>query len=240
MVNWQSAILVIFLAIAAYAVFLAPNGPWQQSRLLKRQQFIRDYRWPPGLVDKLKAHHPTLARKDIALVQRALRQFFLAHLNSGRKYIAMPSQVVDDLWHEFILYTKEYKSFCDAAFGQFMHHSPAVVLAAEQKASNEGLRRCWVQCCREESIDPVKPSRLPLLFALDRKLKIPNGFIYHPNCEALRRGGAAGAQCGGDFHSAGIDGSTSGFETATDGSSEGSSSGDSGSDGGGSCGGGGD
>ena len=28
---------------------------------------------------------------------------------SGNKYVSMPSQIADDLWHEFILYTREYK-----------------------------------------------------------------------------------------------------------------------------------
>lgn len=49
---------------------------------------------------------PELALKDRALVARGLRQFFLAHHLSGGKFIPMPSQVVDDLWHEFILFTK--------------------------------------------------------------------------------------------------------------------------------------
>jgi hypothetical protein len=60
------------------------------------------------------------------LVTRALRQFFLAHLHSGRRYVSMSSQVADDLWHEFILCTRNYDAFCRRAFGRFVHHTPAV------------------------------------------------------------------------------------------------------------------
>ena len=110
---------------------------------------------------------------------------------SGKRHVSMPSQVADDLWHEFILYTREYDAFCRRAFGGFLHHTPAVVLS-EHRKSNEGLRRVWWYCCKYENIDPVSPTRLPLLFALDSKLKIANGFVYHPDCEELRKNGSGG------------------------------------------------
>ena len=47
-------------------------------------------------------------------------------------------------------------------------------------AANDGLRRAWFFACREEAIDPRRPTRLPLLFALDAKLGIPGGLVYSP------------------------------------------------------------
>ncbi len=41
----------------------------------------------------------------------------------------MPSQVVDDAWHEFILSTRIYGDFCRRAFGYFLHHTPAEAMA---------------------------------------------------------------------------------------------------------------
>ena len=151
-----------------------------------------------GLLERLEKHRSGFERKDSALVSRGLRQFFVAYLMSGKRYVSMPSQVADDLWHEFILYTREYDAFCRRAFGGFLHHTPAVVLS-EHRRSNEGLRRVWWYCCKYENIDPVNPTRLPLLFALDSKLNIPNGFVYHPQCEELRKNGSGAAYCGGDF-----------------------------------------
>ena len=148
----------------------------------------------------------------------------------------MPSQVADDLWHEFILSTREYSAFCREAFGGYMHHTPATVLGAD-KQTNEGLRRTWWWACKDENINPSKPSRLPLLFALDSKLGIANGFVYSPDCNALRRNGSGSAYCAGDFGSSSIDGGTDGFG---DGAGDGGSADGGGGCGGGGCGGGGD
>jgi hypothetical protein len=114
----------------------------------------------------------------------------------------------------------------------------------------------WWYCCKYENISPFRPTRLPLLFALDAKLNIPGGFIYHPQCEALRPAGAAGAiYCGGDFADVSFDGSTAGLGDTSSEASSGSTHGGSveagghgggdsgggggGGDGGGGCGGGG-
>lgn len=34
--------------------------------------------------------------------------------------------VIDEMWHIFILFTKEYREFCDTYFGYFIDHFPAV------------------------------------------------------------------------------------------------------------------
>ncbi len=33
---------------------------------------------------------------------------------------------IDDMWHEFILFTEDYTNFCDEYFGGYMHHLPSV------------------------------------------------------------------------------------------------------------------
>lgn len=236
--------MVVGYAIAGGVVALAGWIFWRSHVRYRRAEFIRRYAFPAGLFDKLAARRPGLERRDIALVSRGLRHFFLAYLNSGRQFVSMPSQVADDLWHEFILYTKNYDAFCRQAFGGFFHHSPAAVLSAEQKAGNAGLRRVWWHCCKEENINARNPSRLPLLFALDAKLQIANGFVYAADCAALRAGGRGDVYCGGDFSSSSIDGGTSGFgegaaESGIGGGSDGGSSDGGSGCGGGGCGGGG-
>ncbi len=202
-------------------------------RQARRAEFIRHYSFPKGLIEKLQGRRPGLSAKDGQLVARALRQFFLAHLASGRQFVAMPSQATDDLWHEFILYTRHYEQFCRHAFGRFMHHTPAVALGPQQQRDNTGLRRTWWHCCKDENINPRHPTRLPLLFAIDTKLGIADGFRYVPDCAALRAGGDGSVHCGGEFGSSSVDGSTDGFGDG------GGGSGSDGGDGGG-CGGGGD
>ncbi len=265
--------ILLFIAIAIFI--------WRKLRAASRADYIRTFSLPLGLFDKLRKRRPELTAKDCQLVGNALRQFFMTYLKSGHKFVAMPSQVVDELWHEFILHTKTYDRFCQQAFGRFLHHTPAVVISGDIDAggmnktggvnqaseviptgdvipsggashdgsrANIGLRRCWWYACREENINPRRPLRLPLLFALDSKLRIADGFHYLANCNSVRRNAAEGSSamyCGGDFSNASIDGSTEGFGDSSAASSGGSNSSSNnstsggGSDSGGSCGGGG-
>lgn len=177
MANWTSSIV----AIASLAVLGKVWGRWRAG---KRAAYIRSYTFPAGAFAKVQEKHPDLTAKDCDLIAQALRQYFLAYLRSGFRSVAMPSRIVDDLWHEFILCTRIYHRFCDQAFGRFMHHTPAAVLGTVE-AQNVALRRCWRYACREEGIHPRKASRLPLLFAIDGRLKVPGGFRYALDCQAL-------------------------------------------------------
>jgi hypothetical protein len=209
-------------------------GAWEMS---KRRQFARESVLPRFIAGKLREKYSHLSVSDTDLVIRGLRQFFITYLRSGKKFVAMPSQVVDVAWHEFILHTRGYESWCNVAFGKLLHHSPAEVLG-KNAARNDGLRRAWYWACKEESIDPRNPSRLPLLFALDKKLNIPGGFSYVPDCKDIDRQSGSGTQCGSEFGESGSgSGDSGGFGGSESSSSEGG--GDSGGgDSGGGCGGG--
>lgn len=195
----------------------------------RRMAYIATYAWPPGLIDRLKRQHPEFTPADITRIDAGLRQFFRAYLNGGKRSVAMPSKATDALWHEFILYTKSYDAFCQRAFGRFLHHTPAAVLRHGQKQTNEGLRRVWWQCCKEEKIDPYKPAALPLLFALDADLKIQNGYHYTPDCRSGRAQGTevtigisfGSGQCASDFSDSSIDGGTDGLGDGAGGGSDG-------------------
>ena len=229
LVLWCSLCVGLFFAVHA----------WEDSR---RRQFIREARMPHFLGSKLRQKYPQLSAGDADLVLRGLRQFFMAHLRSKRSFVSMPSQVADAAWHEFILHTKAYEAWCNAAFGKLLHHTPAEVLGRDPKR-NDGLRRTWYWACKEESINPRTPSRLPLLFALDKKFAIAGGFSYVPDCRDIDRASGSGDYCGTSFGSDG-GGEGSGDFLNFGGSESGSSNGDSGSgggesgDSGGGCGGG--
>lgn len=62
--------------------------------------------------------------------------------------------IVDEMWHNFILFTKEYQNFCTHYFGGYLHHTPsskaekmqhreqlAVDAAAIRKGFNDKLAR---------------------------------------------------------------------------------------------------
>lgn len=217
--------LSMFLALALGFAFFAALRAWEQSL---RRQFVREASLPRHLGAKLRQQYPQLGAGDVDLVLRGLRQFFMAHLRSNRSFVAMPSKVADAAWHEFILHTRGYEQWCRVAFGRLLHHTPAEVLGTDPKR-NQGLRRSWFWACKEESINPRAPSRLPLLFALDKKFAIEGGFNYVPDCKDIDRQSGSDAYCGSEFGEGG------GF-----GDAGGCGGGDGGADGGcgGGCGGG--
>lgn len=240
---FETNLFIIVSAMVLYLVVHSALKAWETSA---RRQFVREASLPPFLAAKLQAAYPQLQPRDTDLVLRGLRQFFMAHLRSDRSFVAMPSRLVDAAWHEFILHTQAYQQWCQAAFGGMLHHSPAEVLGRSAQRNN-GLRRTWYWACKEESINPRVPARLPLLFALDAKFGVEGGYRYVPDCRDIDRQASGGTQCGTDFGDSGGGsgdaGSFGGSEAgASDGtSSDASSSSDSGSGcGGGGCGGGGD
>lgn len=166
---------------------------------------------------------------------RALRGWFRVCLAARGKFVAMPSKVVDEAWHAFILDTEAYSEFCKQAFGRFMHHHPATRenYAVHMRA---GMLRTWRHAHALEGQDWRAPGKLPLLLALDSTLGVSDAVRYELNfgattAAALRRQGASGvSSCGGGF---------SCVSSSDSGSSDGGSS-CGGGDGGGGCGGGGD
>ena len=230
------------IASATAALLLLKLGcRWQRERQL------REAALPLFLKRKLRASYPHLSAKDCDLVERGLRQFFLACLRSNKQFVAMPSRVVDAMWHEFILHTRAYQDWCSLTLGWFLHHTPAQALGDEAR-SNDGLRRAWYWACKDEAIAPKTPTRLPLLFALDAKLKIENGFHYvtgfnHRQREGEAGSDGAGSYSGTDFSEASFSGDADHFGGAeasdAGGGDAGAGGGDGGGDGGG-CGGGGD
>ena len=163
-------------------------GPRQNKT---RRKFIQSYAFPAALTKKLLQKHPTLNEEQTALVFEGLRQFFLiclrARVVSQSRSIGMPSKIVDDVWHEFILMSREYSSFCDRAFGGYLHHTPA---ALSDEPMERGLLRTYHHL---QATGPKLPpwstlGGVPLLFALDKALAVEGGTHYDADAmEVLAR-----------------------------------------------------
>jgi hypothetical protein len=52
-----------------------------------------------------------------------------------------PSEIVDQVWHEHILFTREYRAFCKKHFGKYVNHAPTVVGYSIATASDD--QRCY-------------------------------------------------------------------------------------------------
>lgn len=182
-------------------------GYYQWQRYQQRLEVIKRLHFDASIVRRLADKYPHLSSSQIQQVLEGLRDYFYCVLKArGKGMLSMPSQAVDEAWHAFILSTKAYASFCQRAFGKFLHHHPAETMATPTQASL-GIKRTWNLACRHEQINPAMPERLPRLFSLDGQLNIPNGFVFSLNCMAA--GAAANSYCASNIGS-GCDSSDSG------------------------------
>ena len=192
-------IMLVIMGAFAYASYV-----WYcRNRTAKRAELIDAYQFPVNISQKVLAKYPDLSPEQVDRVMRGLREYFHICNIGGRRMISMPSQVVDIAWHEFILFTKLYKTFCRRSLGRFIHHTPAEAMDCATTAQ-KGIKRAWRISCYREKIDPKTPARLPLLFALDTDLGITDGFRYTLNCRSSGQNGycaghiGCGSGCGGD------------------------------------------
>lgn len=78
----------------------------------------------------------TEATAAIALNQ--LKSFLFACAEHPDKDIVPPSAACDDLWHEFIVAdTRAYFRFCDAVYGEYLHHNGVTVTADRMAAARQ-------------------------------------------------------------------------------------------------------
>lgn len=151
---------------------------------IARKSVARKKYRPSGIViEKLKKKYPGITDGEIELVWQALYSFFeiiRRARNSGEKVEAyMPSVIVDDLWHEMILDTKNYMNFCKKFYGNYIHHHPGTVKFETDFTD------------KEVNLDTVKTygilkemkvelfNGLPLLLSVDEVLGVKNGFRYN-------------------------------------------------------------
>lgn len=222
--------LWLMSAVIAFFVFFA----WRVRTFQSRSGRVSQYVFPPGIQKKLLQAYPHLTDAQAAVVMNGLREYFQISLEANRRMVSMPSKAVDTAWHEFILHTKNYQQFCREALGRFLHHTPAEAMHTPTMAQ-EGIKRAWRLSCKREGIDPASPARLPLLFAIDSLLNIPDGYRYSLNCQP----GLGAEYCASHIGCGGGCGGSSGTDGCGGDSSDGGG-GDGGGDGGGGCGGGGD
>lgn len=162
----------------------------RKTRRRRQLRYIQHYRFHRAIREKLVQTYPFLDEQQTHLVFRALRDYFWMCNMAHRQLVAMPSQVVDVAWHEFILFTRVYHSFCKKALGRFLHHTPTEAMVSATVA-REGIRRAWRLACAKAKIKPDTPARLPLIFEIDTLLNIPDGFRYTLNCQSADSAGRA-------------------------------------------------
>jgi hypothetical protein len=150
-------------------------------RAARRQEFVATYDLPEGLEQDLIEKYPDLGSAEIAL--RGLRQWLRLHV-AAPQLLAMPSQAVDLLWHDFILHTEAYQLFCRKAYGRPLHHSPERSMDSNNARllNGEAMARTFAMACVDEGIRMPTTLALPILFSVDTTIALPDGQHWVLDC----------------------------------------------------------
>lgn len=131
----------------------------------KQERYIAKYEFPDYLWDRVFKRLPDLSRKQVELVERGLREWFVCCACRYRAVLGMPSRAVDEAWHELILDTRTYAAFCEAAFGEYLHHTPDEAMRTPMGDALGETVRAWDRSEMGEEGDSV-------LWDLDERLGI--------------------------------------------------------------------
>lgn len=106
--------------------------------------FILNYKFKEDLLKKVKEK---LQCNDnhMMILSDALKDYLIARLIylDTWKPVTMPSTSADELWHEFILNTRDYFDFCDNVYGKYLHHEPYGKFDISE-SEDEGLKNLFI------------------------------------------------------------------------------------------------
>lgn len=176
------------LAIGMFAIFILLRSIMaiQSSRVCISKYsasdiYINSYEFHNSIVNSFSQKHPELSDIKVDRVFDGLKEFFTASYRAGDGELAMPSVIVGEAWHEFIIHTKIYNEFCSHAFGRYLHHTPTTALSSSSlDANRQAIRNTWCHL-NSGSYTSRKDANglyIPLIFLIDIELSIAGGVEY--------------------------------------------------------------
>ena len=91
----------------------------------------------PEFIERLKVKLD-LGHQEAEHLFIDMKQFL--YLCGTRPGICSPTDPIDAAWHEFILYTQDYTTFCEEMFGRYIHHVPPTYLSNENVSKGKTWR----------------------------------------------------------------------------------------------------
>ena len=151
---------------------------FRKLRVNQRIHVVDTFPFPSSARQRFALQHPELTGDDGALVEAAVRQWFRLAVRHPKALLSIPSVLVDDLWREVIRHSREYATFCDAAFGRYLPRAPESAMSANTDRTTR-LRRTLVLARQDERCGA---RGIPLLFRIDRELSTNDGARYVADC----------------------------------------------------------
>lgn len=109
----------------------------------RAESYIASYKFPAHISRRVIRRTPQLDEASWPLVEQGLREWFVCCAWRGRTILGMPSRLVDEAWHEFILDSLSYIRFCENAFGEYLHHTPDEAMSTPMPDAIADTVRAW-------------------------------------------------------------------------------------------------
>lgn len=81
-----------------------------------------DRLFEPQLKRRVLVKYPHMTEAEFDWKTLELKRYFL--MNAVMRGVPMFSDDVDHIWHEMLMFTREYETFCESWYGRIVHHAP--------------------------------------------------------------------------------------------------------------------
>ncbi|MDO8714461.1 MAG: hypothetical protein Q7K13_08295 [Polynucleobacter sp.] len=194
-VFWIQPFVIFFAVLIGILLVFLTFIAWAKRDHKNQKEMIQHFEFPPQVFVGVKERYSHLTDDDVNLALDQLRLYFLLCWMGDNEELAMPSRLVDTCWHCFILQTRNYQTFCKQAFGGYLHHVPQGWVPGSQASANaavnepqkinlkEGAKVFQAALAMTDMVSRASKTaasslRVPMLFAIDKMLKIPDGNLY--------------------------------------------------------------
>lgn len=118
---------------------------------------VLDYR-APFLIDKLLKEQIVDSADEGETLFAEVKKFLILDLVDPAKRWTIQSYRVDEVWHQFVLFTKEYGEFCNTYFGKYLHHAPGNSPKSPNEDSVQATSLEEFRVCYERTFgEPLAP-----------------------------------------------------------------------------------
>lgn len=134
---------------------------------------------------QVKSLKETLGYDNDAVVGRFLKLYRMPHSESEELFTETkrflwavassghpitPPPIIDEMWHNFLLFTRNYRSFCHQFFGRMIHHTPL---------TSESRYRVIVEA-KNNGFDGLLERQLATLYDLLGEETVLNWYVHFP------------------------------------------------------------
>lgn len=85
----------------------------------------------PYLIEKLLKDHVVETSSEAEALFREVKRYLVLTASDPSVAWGMYSLRIDQIWHQFILFTREYIEYCRSHFGKYIQHAPSTAPAVK-------------------------------------------------------------------------------------------------------------